>query len=627
MATTPNKITALYERLSRDDEQQGESNSIVNQKSYLEEFARSKGFKRLQHFTDDGYSGVHFNRPGFSAMLAEIEAGNVGTVIVKDMSRLGRNYLQVGFYTEILFPQKNVRFIAINNSIDSNRPNDNDFAPFLNLMNEFYAKDTSNKIKAIFKSRMQNGLRCSGAVPYGYMRLPGDKQKLHVDPEAAAVVRRVFKMAAEGTPMQTIADTLRADKVLIPSAYQEKYHPDNARQHSYHDPYLWTNTSIGYILNHQEYLGHTVLGKTICENFKTKKRRKATEDELLIFPNTHEAIIDQATWDMAQTRRGRRPKKLPNGTYSHRLSGMVYCADCGARMSYSSPEAKANGRQYDSNSSFQCSHYRNIYESCTSHFIKASVLETSILTAIQEVSKYILENEDAFVAELKAQWQSQESLEVEESKAELSAAEKRIAELDVLIKGLYESHIAGNLPERQLQRLMGQYDDEQVQLEARITELRSNLETCEPKKVDSDRFIALVRRYKTMEEVTDTMLNEFIDKIVVHAATGGRTAFRQQKIEIYFNFIGCYEPPAPEVSEEQRIADIEVRQLEKKAAKQRAAVHRANQKRARLREAAKTDPQAAAEYEHLLQVQRDAGKRYRQRLKESKIAEAPAPLP
>ena len=558
-------------------------------------------------------------------MLAEIEAGNVGTVICKDMSRLGRNYLQVGFYTEILFPQKNVRFIAINNNIDSDRPSDNDFAPFLNLMNEFYAKDTSNKIKAIFKSRMQNGLRCSGAVPYGYMRLPGDKQKLHVDPEAAAVVRRVFKMAAEGTPMQTIADTLRADKVLIPSAYQEKYHPENARQHSYHDPYLWTNTSIAYMLDHQEYLGHTVLGKTICENFKTKKRRKATADELMIFPNTHEAIIDQETWDMAQRRRNRKPKKLPNGTFTHRLSGFVYCADCGARMSYSSPEAKANGRQYDSNSSFQCSHYRNIYESCTSHFIKASVLEMSILTAIQEVSKYILENEDAFVEELKAQWQNQESREVEESKAELTAAEKRVAELDVLIKGLYESHIAGKLPERQLQRLMGQYDDEQAKLEKRVEELRTHLATQEPRKIDTGRFVTLVKRYKKVNEITDTMLNEFIDKIVVHEATGGRTAFRQQKLDIHFNFIGFYQPPAPVVSEEQRIADIEARQLAKKAEKQRRAVARANQKRARVREAAKTDPQAAAEYEHLLQVQREAGKRYRRKLKEGKNVEAPVP--
>ena len=413
--------------------------------------------------------------------------------------------------------------------------------------------------------------------------------------------------------MQTIAETLRADKVLIPSAYQEKYHPENARHHSYHDPFLWTNTAISHILDHQEYLGHTVLGKTICENFKTKKRRKATEDELLIFPNTHEAIIDQDTWDMAQRRRNRKPKKLPNGTFTHRLSGMVFCADCGARMSYSSPEVKANGRQYDSNSSFQCSRYRNIYESCTSHFIKASSLEMAILAAIREVVKYVLENEESFVEELKSQWKSQETQEVQNNRLELAAAEKRMTELDMLIKSIYENHITGKLPERQLQKLMEQYDDEQAQLEKRIDELHNLLTEKELPKIDTARFIALVKKYKQVDEVSDAMLNELIDKIVVHQATGGRTAYRQQKIEIHFNFIGCYQPPAPVVSEEQRIADIEACQREKKAAKQRRAVDRANKKRARLREAAKYDPQAAAEYEHLLQVQREAGRRYQKK--------------
>lgn len=235
----PMKITALYERLSRDDDLQGESNSILNQKSYLEAYAQKNGFTNVRHFTDDGYSGVNFNRPGFQSMLAEIEAGRVGTVIVKDMSRFGRNYLQVGFYTEIMFPQKDVRFIAINSNIDSNRPADNDFAPFLNIMNEYYAKDTSNKIKAVFNSRMQNGKRCSGSIPYGYNRLPNDKQMLVVDPVAAEVVRRIFNYAAKGKSAGEIADILTADKVLIPAAYTEKYHPEQANHHKYADPYLW----------------------------------------------------------------------------------------------------------------------------------------------------------------------------------------------------------------------------------------------------------------------------------------------------------------------------------------------------------------------------------------------------
>lgn len=304
------KITALYERLSRDDELQGESNSILNQKKYLEDYARKNGFNNIQHFTDDGYSGTNFNRPGFQSMIAEIEAGHIATVIVKDMSRFGRNYLEVGFYTEIQFPSKGVRFIAINNNVDSANPTDNDFTPFLNIMNEWYAKDTSNKIRAVFKSRMQDGKRCSGSIPYGYKRVPGDKQTLHIDAEAAAVVRRIFDMAASGASLAQIGQTLSDEKVLIPSAYEERHHPEAARNHSYHDPYRWNTTTLTYILDRQEYLGHTVLCKSIRENFKLKKRRAATPEERIIFKNTHEAIIDQETWDKAQRLRKRNPKNF-----------------------------------------------------------------------------------------------------------------------------------------------------------------------------------------------------------------------------------------------------------------------------------------------------------------------------
>ena len=329
-----------------------------------------------------------FNRPGFQSMIAEIEAGHIATVIVKDMSRFGRNYLEVGFYTEIQFPSKGVRFIAINNNVDSANPTDNDFTPFLNIMNEWYAKDTSNKIRAVFKSRMQDGKRCSGSIPYGYKRVPGDKQTLHIDAEAAAVVRRIFDMAASGASLAQIGQTLSDEKVLIPSAYEERYHPESARHHSYHDPYRWNTTTLTYILDRQEYLGHTVLCKSIRENFKLKKRRAATPEERIIFKNTHEAIIDQETWDKAQRLRKRNPKKLPNGTYSHRLAGMVFCADCGSRMSFSSPESKHRDFDvvYDSDSSWQCSKYRNMYVSCTSHFIKTSTIEAAILNEESEIT-------------------------------------------------------------------------------------------------------------------------------------------------------------------------------------------------------------------------------------------------
>ncbi len=355
------KITALYERLSRDDEQQGESNSITNQKQYLEDYARTKGFVNIRHFTDDGYSGTNFNRPGFNALLEEVKAGNVDVIIIKDMSRLGRNYLQVGFYTEILFPDKGVRFIAVNNNVDSDNPTENEFTPFLNIMNEWYAKDTSRKIKAVFRNRMEKGLRCSGAVPYGYILLPGDKQTLHVEEGSAEVVRRIFKMAAEGMSVSAIAGTLSSEKVLCPAAYMRTHKGMACTNYQYKDPYHWPLITVSKIIGRKEYLGHTVLGKTYRENFKQKKRKDVKEEDLLFFPNTHEPIIDQETWDMANKMRKRRPRKVARGTFTNRLSGLVFCADCGARMGYSAPDVRKveAGTVTDCDSSFQCGNFRN----------------------------------------------------------------------------------------------------------------------------------------------------------------------------------------------------------------------------------------------------------------------------
>ena len=610
------KITALYERLSRDDELQGESNSILNQKKYLEDYARKNGFNNIQHFTDDGYSGTNFNRPGFQSMIAEIEAGHIATVIVKDMSRFGRNYLEVGFYTEIQFPSKSVRFIAINNNVDSANPTDNDFTPFLNIMNEWYAKDTSNKIRAVFKSRMQDGKRCSGSIPYGYKRVPGDKQTLHVDEEAAAVVRRIFDMAASGASLAQIGQTLSDEKVLIPSAYEERHHPEAARNHSYHDPYRWNTTTLTYILDRQEYLGHTVLCKSIRENFKLKKRRAATPEERIIFKNTHEAIIDQETWDKAQRLRKRNPKKLPSGTYSHRLAGMVFCADCGSRMSFSSPESKHRDSDvvYDSDSSWQCSKYRNMYVSCTSHFIKTSTIEAAILNAIKAMTKEIIENEDEFAEQLQAAWENQNTQVSSESKKELHSVQKRMDELDALIRSLYENSVLGKIPERQYQRLMAQYDEEQAVCEARIAELKKELDVVETTKVDLKRFIKLIRKYKDCETLTDEMLYELVEKVVIHSASGGRTIYRQQQIDIYFNFIGDTFPSQIEISRGDK-KNLTEQQLAKRKKYQKTAGENRKKKRAALCEAAKTDPQAAAEYEALLQKGRERCRKYAQNKK------------
>ena len=568
MAVKKIKYTALYERLSRDDEMQGESNSIVNQKRYLEEYAQAQGFKNIRHFTDDGYSGTNFKRPGFQKMIAAIEAGEIDVVCVKDLSRFGRDYLKVGFYTEIMFPEKGVRFIAINNSVDSANPTENDFTPFLNIMNEWYAKDTSNKIRAIFRSRMQDGKRCSGAIPYGYRRDPEDKNHLLIDEEAAKVVRRIYQMVIDGMGSQAIANQLTADNVLIPSAYLEQSEHGESRNHSYHDPCRWNCTAVAYILDKQEYMGHTVLGKTICENFKTKKRRKARPDELIVFENTHEPIIDAETWHLVQKLRRRTRRKLANGSYSHRLSGLVYCADCGKRLSYSSPQSqhRPDGKTYDADSSFRCPTYKSMYGECTMHYIKSSTLDKLVDEAVRKIARYVLRNEQAFLEQVRVLTSADQKHTQSEDKKELVNIKKRIAELDNYIKRLYEGNASGKIPDRQFEKLMAQYDSEQQELEERVKEIEVSIHEIQQESENGQQFVRLVQKYRDLTEIDQTALNEFIDKVVVHEATGGRTADRSQQIDIYFNFIGQFmvedteEELLMQEQEAQRLADLKERE-------------------------------------------------------------------
>ena len=568
MAVKKIKYTALYERLSRDDEMQGESNSIVNQKRYLEEYAQAQGFKNIRHFTDDGYSGTNFKRPGFQEMIAAIEAGEIDVVCVKDLSRFGRDYLKVGFYTEIMFPEKGVRFIAINNSVDSANPTENDFTPFLNIMNEWYAKDTSNKIRAIFRSRMQDGKRCSGAIPYGYRRDPEDKNHLLIDEEAAKVVRRIYQMVIDGMGSQAIANQLTADNVLIPSAYLEQSEHGESRNHSYHDPCRWNCTAVSYILDKQEYMGHTVLGKTICENFKAKKRRKARPDELIIFENTHEPIIDAETWHLVQKLRRRTRRKLANGSYSHRLSGLVYCADCGKRLSYSSPQSqhRPDGKTYDADSSFRCPTYKSMYGECTMHYIKSSTLDKLVDEAVRKVARYVLRDEQAFLEQVRELTSADQKQTQSEDKKELVNIKKRIAELDNYIKRLYEGNASGKIPDRQFEKLMVQYDSEQQELEERVKEIEVSIHEIQQESENGQQFVHLVQKYRDLTEIDQTALNEFIDKVVVHEATGGRTADRSQQIDIYFNFIGQFmvedteEELLMQEQEAQRLADLKERE-------------------------------------------------------------------
>ena len=545
MAHNIAKITALYERLSRDDELQGPSNSILNQQAFLEDYAKRNSFTNVRHFTDDGVSGTTFDREGFKAMIAEVEAGNVATIIVKDMSRFGRDYLKVGFYTDVMFRDKGVRFIAVNNGIDSDKQGDNDFTPFLNIMNEFYARDSSRKIQAIFKARMQDGKRVSPSVPYGYRRDPQDKQHLIVDEEAAAVVRRIFQMVIDGYGVKGIADALTADKVLIPSAYAKLHNPENDHSKGFHDPCLWSSTAVGYILEKQEYMGHTVLGKTICENYKTKSTRKTAPEEQYIFDGEIPAIVDEETWNTVQRLMGTKRRAPKRQNTPNRLTGLLYCADCGHKLTHHQP-SPSKKKVYDADDYYICGNYRQLTRDCTIHYIKTSTIEKLILTAIREVSAYVREDEKEFIRIVRDAASAGQEQTAREQKKRLRQVEKRIAELDELIRKLYEGNATGKIPDKHFNRLLVEYDTEQNALEQEAAELKEGITAQAEDGMRAQRFVSLVRRYTNFDELTAPMLNEFIEKVVVHEADKS-TGDRRQKVDVYFNFIGCFVPPKPEV--------------------------------------------------------------------------------
>ena len=565
------KITALYERLSRDDDLNGESNSITNQKKYLEDYAHRNGFGNIRHFTDDGFSGVNFNRPSFQALIKEVEAGNVATIIVKDMSRLGRNYLQVGFYTEVLFPQKDVRFLAINNSIDSNNASDNDFAPFLNIMNEWYAKDTSNKIKAVFDARMRDGKRCSGSIPYGYNRLPNDKQTLVVDPVASEVVKRIFLLANEGKSARAIAEMLTEEKIMIPAAHAKEYHPEQYNGKRFTNPYLWGISAIRTILSRQEYLGHTVLRKSVSTNFKLHKRKTTDEDEQYVFYNTHEPIISQELWDSVQKRKKRVKRAAARGTHTNRLSGYLYCADCGRRLTLQTHYSKKDrSLEY----SYRCGGYASRVNSCTSHSIRVDNVEALILSTVKRFSRFVLQDEEAFAKELQALWNEKQADKPKQNQSELKRCQKRYEELSALIRGLYENLMSGLLPERQYKQLMKQYDEEQEGLETKIEDMKKAL--AEEKVNTVQHFISLIRKCKDPTEISDLMFHELIDKIVVYEAEGVGKA-RTQKVDIYFNYVGQVDIAYTE----EEMAEIKAK--EEQAEQERLARERERQKANRER--------------------------------------------
>ena len=542
------KITPLYERLSRDDELQGESNSISNQKQMLEDFARRNGLPNPTHFTDDGISGTRFDRPGFLAMMEEVEAGRVEAIVIKDMSRLGRDYLKVGQVMEVL-RQRGVRLIAINDGVDSLK-GDDDFTPFRNIMNEFYARDTSRKIRSVFKSKGMSGKHLTGTVIYGYL---WDEKREHwlVDEDAAEVVRRIFSLTLEGYGPYQIACKLSADRIEIPVVHLARFNEGVNRSKPVKDPYGWGSSTIVNILKKREYLGHTINFKT-RKHFKDKKSHYVSEDEWTIFENTHEAIIDQQTFDLVQKIRS-NVRRYPNGWgEAAPLTGLLYCADCGGKMYV---HRTNNGKRI---SQYTCSNYTKV--PCgtlcpTQHRINESAVLTLVSDTLRAIAEYSRNDRTEFIHTVQETQVAQQSADISKKRRRLAAAQKRAGELEKLICKIYEDNALGKLPDARYRALDAQYAKEQDALEIEIAELEKAVTGYEQSQKSAEKFIALIDKYENFDTLTNTMLNEFVEKILVHERSRKGSQDTTQEIEIYFNFLGRYIPPSlqpvPLTTEEQ----------------------------------------------------------------------------
>ena len=540
------KITALYERLSRDDELEGESNSIVNQKKILEEYASKNNLTNIIHFTDDGISGTQFDRPGFMEMMNGVNTGNIGCIIVKDMSRLGRDYLKVGQCMEIL-RQKGVRLIAINDNVDSFYRED-DFTPFRNIMNEWYARDTSRKIQSTFRSKGESGKHTASTPPYGYIKDEKDKNKWIVDEKAAEIVRRIFNLTMDGAGPYKIAKILEADKIDIPAYHQQKMGYGLHQSKNFEYPYRWCSSTIASILKKKEYLGHTVNFKT-RKHFKDKKSKYVSEDKWLIFENTHEAIIDQETFDNVQRIRG-NVKRYPDGWGEyHPLTGLMYCADCGSKM-YVHRTSNYKNIPY-----YTCSAYTKTPcgTLCPSaHRIKAEAVLNLIRETLKDIKKYLDEDNEAFIRSIQNEMEEKEKIEIEKKKVRLTESQNRLRELERLMCRIYEDMILNKIPNSRYEILNNQYETEQITLSKEIKDLEQQVSRYEKETDRARKFISLISRYENFDELTTTMINEFVEKIIVHERDRKGSQTSKQKIEIYFNFIGNYELPQAELSEEKK---------------------------------------------------------------------------
>ena len=526
------EITALYCRLSQDDKQEGDSNSIINQKKILKKYALDRGYTNIQFYIDDGVSGTTFNRAGFQSMIADVEAGKVKRVIVKDMSRLGRDYLQVGMYTEIFFPEHDVHFIAVNDGVDSNQE-DNEFTPFRNIINEWYAKDTSKKIRAVKRSKGMAGEHIGSHPPYGYMKNPENKKEWIIDEEAAEVVREIFRLCVGGYGPTRIAHILTERKILCPTYYalEKGGKPRTALPA---DKYTWNGPVVAKILDRMDYLGHTVNFKTHVKSYKVHKTIYNSPDQWKVFEGTHEAIIDKETFEIVQKIRAgkRRPTRMGEMPM---FSGLLYCADCGRKLSFHRKADEPAEKHH-----YLCENYRSNTANCTMHYIRNVVVERIVLENLKEVIQYVSNYEDEFVQMIMDSDMRQRNRELAQKKKRLAEIQKRIGELDTIFQRIYEDNIIGKLSDERFMKMSKGYEDEQHTLQTEANEIQSELQQEEKKSQDVKRFLAIVKKYTDLTELTPEILREFIDKIIVHAPdkSSGR---RLQEIEIIYNHIGEFD--------------------------------------------------------------------------------------
>lgn len=530
MDESSTKITALYCRLSRDDELIGDSNSIKNQKAILEKYAMDNLMNNIRYFIDDGYSGTNFNRPGWQELMSLVEDGEIGTIVVKDMSRLGRDYLRVGYYTEVVFPEAGVRFIAISNGVDSNNSQDNDFTPFLNIINEWYAKDTSKKIRAVFKAKGQSGKPLCTNPPYGYMKDPQNKEHWIIDNNAAEIVRQIYKMCMDGFGPSQIARKLEQDCIETPTVHLNNIGIKTPSKQP-KNPYAWQDSTVAHILARTEYLGHTVNFKTHKKSYKSKSRVWNHPDDWVIFENSHEAIVDADTFTIVQAIRNGRRRPTPLGEMPT-LSGMLYCADCGSKL------YQVRGKGWPHNKEhFVCATYRKVKGGCSSHQIRNVVVERLLLSHVRKLIRFIIEDEERFTQLVLKQSKRESEKMVKALENELHEAHSRLSQIDIIQKRLYEDNLTGKITSEMFGKLLASYAGEQTQLNTQIKELGKKICTEKDSSANVSYMISLAHQYEEPVELTAKIIREFISKIIVYSPEIV-DGMRKQRICIIYNGIG-----------------------------------------------------------------------------------------